>query len=132
MYVCAKCKASFNDRRDVTIGGRSWDKKSYVFYCRPCRRVIWLRYIQSPKGRAYLKRASARYHAKKGQKYAARVAVGNAVYMGRLRKPKYCEMGGVKCVGVLQGHHADYSKKLEVRWLCARHHSQVHHPKLVV
>lgn len=33
-----------------------------------------------------------------------------------------CEICGEK---EAQGHHADYSKPLEVRWFCALHHAQL-------
>ena len=37
--------------------------------------------------------------------------------------PKPCEVcGEVKT----QGHHEDYSKPYEVKWLCQKHHSEIH------
>lgn len=48
-------------------------------------------------------------------------AVRYALQTGKLvRQP--CEVCGTKA----QAHHDDYSKPLEVRWLCARHHAQHH------
>jgi hypothetical protein len=32
----------------------------------------------------------------------------------------------VKCGGYGQGHHEDYSKPLEVIWLCSLHHKRRH------
>lgn len=56
----------------------------------------------------------------KGRK--ARIAVSNAVRRGKLiRQP--CEVcGNLKSLG----HHPDYAKRLEVRWLCHQHHAAVH------
>jgi hypothetical protein len=56
------------------------------------------------------------------EKRAAQVAVGNAVRDGKLvRQP--CEVcGNPKS----DGHHDDYSKPLEVRWLCRTHHMEHH------
>ena len=52
-------------------------------------------------------------------KYRARTAVGNAVRDGRLtREP--CEACGT--TERVEAHHDDYSKPLEVRWLCKAHH----------
>jgi len=56
------------------------------------------------------------------QKYKARNAVSNAVRDGRLeRKP--CEVCGSL---EAEGHHEDYSKPLDVRWLCGEHYREQH------
>lgn len=40
-------------------------------------------------------------------------------------KPRYCQVKGCKddCP---QGHHEDYSKPLDVIWMCQEHHSRWH------
>lgn len=55
-------------------------------------------------------------------KYVARSAVQYAVRVGKLI-PMPCEVCGDERV---QGHHDDYSKPLDVRWLCFKHHKEVH------
>src|ERR1700686_4886225 len=57
-----------------------------------------------------------------GLKRKARIAVMLAVRNGQLvRKP--CEVcGGPKS----EGHHEDYTKPLEVVWLCRWHHTLAH------
>ena len=54
--------------------------------------------------------------------HRARWTVHNAIRDGRLlRQP--CEVcGAVK----VEAHHDDYSKPLDVRWLCRKHHAMVH------
>lgn len=53
----------------------------------------------------------------------ARRAVSNAISRGDLiRQP--CEVCGLTKV---EAHHPDYGKPLDVRWLCHRHHTQLHH-----
>jgi len=37
-----------------------------------------------------------------------------------------CENAGNECRGRIIGHHDDYDKPLEVRWLCERHHHRHH------
>jgi len=56
-------------------------------------------------------------------KYKAHTMVGNAVKGGKLF-PEPCDV----CFSThdIHAHHDDYLKPLNVRWLCAAHHSQWH------
>jgi hypothetical protein len=58
-------------------------------------------------------------------KYAAHTLVGNAVRDGRLFKPDVCEECGDESLRI-HGHHDDYAKPLEVRWLCPSCHNAWH------
>lgn len=57
------------------------------------------------------------------EKRKAHSAVNYAVRSGRIKKLP-CEVCGSKVR--IQGHHDDYSKPLEVRWLCQVHHKELH------
>lgn len=61
----------------------------------------------------------------------ARVTVRLALDKGTLIKPSECSMKdvSVRCGGKIQAHHSDYSKPLDVLWVCHRHHRAVHYPK---
>ena len=58
-------------------------------------------------------------------KYAAHKIVGNAVRDGRLFKPDICEQCGINHRSI-HGHHDDYAKALDVRWLCPPCHKAWH------
>lgn len=65
----------------------------------------------------------------KAVKQRARTAARRAVALGILIRPGVCE----KChsspssrSGKIHGHHPDYSKPLEVEWLCAKCHRAEH------
>lgn len=78
-------------------------------------------YAQTPEGKAAGNRAKRAFIERNPLKRAAHVMVGNALRDGRLvRQP--CEACG-ECA---QAHHDDYSKPLEVRWLCTTHHAEWH------
>lgn len=57
------------------------------------------------------------------KKYAAHRMVGNAIRDGKLfREP--CEICGSN--KSIYAHHDDYSKPLNIRWLCCVHHKEWH------
>ena len=51
-------------------------------------------------------------------------ALVRAVKLGKIIRPDHCERCHITCVP--QGHHDDYSKPLEVMWLCPICHAQRH------
>lgn len=71
-------------------------------------------------------RKADRYkHQKMHRKEAnARNAVYEAVKSGKLKKPNTCEECNKKCDP--DGHHDDYEKRLDVRWLCRSCHAHHH------
>lgn len=78
---------------------------------------------------AYWPYATKRLHDE-ARRLAIR-AVGNALKLGKLqRQPcEKCAAGDAGKRGKrakAQAHHDDYSKPLEVRWLCLRHHREWH------
>lgn len=83
------------------------------------------RYQRTPEGKAAHARALRGYQDRCPEKKRATVTVNNAVRDGRLFKQP-CEICGEQKV---EAHHDDYSKPLEVRWLCIKHHKE-HHRKL--
>jgi hypothetical protein len=58
-------------------------------------------------------------------KHEARWKLNRAIVTGRIQQQP-CEVCGSLKV---HGHHDDYSKPLDVRWLCPIHHSE-HHAKV--
>lgn len=56
------------------------------------------------------------------KKKIAREKVRYAIRKGTLKREP-CEVCGVE---ESEGHHTDYSKPLEVKWLCKKHHDEVH------
>jgi hypothetical protein len=74
--------------------------------------------------KAALMEEKERREARDHHKFLAQKAVADAVRTGKLKKPDRCEICGEKIERAkLQGHHEDYSKPLQVRWLCAKCHS---------
>lgn len=55
-------------------------------------------------------------------KSRARLALTSAVHSGKIKR-RPCEVCGDP---KSHGHHEDYSKPLEVKWLCRNHHQEIH------
>jgi len=62
-----------------------------------------------------------RHRANNPQKDRARRILMYAVRTGKIKREP-CKCGDSKS----QGHHEDYSKPLEVIWLCDKHHKELH------
>jgi hypothetical protein len=55
------------------------------------------------------------------EKYKAYLEIKKAIYHGKVKR-----QGCVLCGEKAQAHHEDYSKPLEVIWLCQKHHAEHH------
>ena len=64
-----------------------------------------------------------KYYKNNLEKVRAHATIRRAVVKGKLKKLS-CAI--CKLVGNSHGHHSDYSKPLEVIWLCPLHHKQIH------
>lgn len=75
------------------------------------------------------KETHKKWRQKNKEKYNVKDFVRRAIKSGKLHKPKLCEF----CFQPkpLQGHHEDYSKPLDVKWLCAGCHKSWHRWKII-
>lgn len=80
-------------------------------------------YAETEKGRQAHARCSKKYIERYPLRRAAHIIVGNYIRAGNLlRKP--CEICGAE--SDVHAHHDDYTKPLDVRWLCNDHHKEWH------
>lgn len=87
-------------------------------YLDPDKKRAYNRRYNKTVGKDKLRKAQAAYRARNRTKVNARQMVYIAVRDGRLTRTA-CEVCGAEKV---EGHHEDYSKPLDVRWLCVVHH----------
>jgi len=108
LNICKECKKkdSINYRNDNIEKVRAYDRKR-----------------GNRQDSSYLKS----YRKANPEKYKAHNIVNNALRDGKLEK-KGCEICGV--LKKVHAHHDDYTKPLEVRWLCPKHHRQ-HHTEII-
>ena len=95
------------------------------------------KYHQTPNGKIAAKKANDkrqqtqkcketvdRYNLKFPERRKAAYAAMYAVRTGKLIRPDRCSVCDKTCVP--QGHHPDYSKPLEVIWVCHNCHVAIH------
>lgn len=83
----------------------------------------------STKNAEKVRRSHERQREQHPEKRQARIALGHAVESGRILKPSCCEECGTPTASrLLHGHHKDYSKPLDVEWLCTGCHA-IRHPR---
>jgi len=91
------------------------------------------RYRQSPAGKKYnkeyrqseiSKEAREKYCQKNPERIKSRSAVSHAIRDGKLVRPETCSKCGSP--GFIEAHHEDYTKSLDVNWLCKECHIARH------
>lgn len=65
------------------------------------------------------KRAQYQRDRIKTQSFRARRKLWQAIQSGKVQKPEHCELCNRTDIS---GHHTDYSRPLDVTWLCHYHH----------
>jgi hypothetical protein len=75
-----------------------------------------------PEGwRERRRQATQRWREKNREKVNAHASLANALKVGKIERPDHCEQCGKECKP--EGHHPDYSKRLDVVWLCRQCHA---------
>lgn len=145
MKTCKRCL----EQKEITEFYRHHAMADgHLSFCKPCVRRYALEHRRRNlervqrydrlRGRGEKRKAAVAERAKRNREYSrakcresaqrypdklrARALVGNAVRDGRLKRCA-CERCGDERV---QAHHDDYTKPLDVRWLCSKHHGEEH------
>ncbi len=84
------------------------------YICKDCRKIDYKNWRKSETGKAYFERNA--------EKMKARQKVRDEIKAGRIVKKPCEKCGNPKACG----HHEDYSKPLEIIWLCDFHHKERH------
>lgn len=136
MKVCLKCTTrkrldEFHRNCSTNDGLQS--------YCKDCQRDINLQYARAHRDviDAQQKRYRERhpetntsrviqYYQDHPERLAAHNAVRRALRDGTLVRPAQCPVPGCRSNRNIVAHHEDYSKPLEVEWMCQSCHQTLH------
>ena len=126
IFNCNQCGKNALGRADQVESGR---RKYCSISCANRARMLLSKRDQSGNNNPNWKGGISKdnYHYKKLQKkryperVEARQKVSNALRSGRIKRQP-CENCGRKA----QAHHNEYSRPLEIRWLCVQCHKNEH------
>lgn len=90
--------------------------------CKACHRARNRKNVQA-RWPDYRKKRMVARHARP-DKTRARQAVANHIRLGNIVRPDECSKCQKECKP--EAHHADYSKKLDIEWLCTTCHGEWH------
>ena len=131
-YDCGKIKSI----DDFHINKRMAD--GHLNRCKECQRVSFRlsrivnpeharemdhKRNDDPRRKQQLKEKVRKYNERFPERRIANRRVSHALRDGHITRPSACEICGE--IRKLQAHHADYSKALEVIWLCAPCHRHI-------
>lgn len=119
---CKNCiKAQVKDNKEKNADYyREYERKRALL---PHRVAARKAYAKTDSGKRASLKANSKYRNSNPKKYKAHNMVNNAIRDKKLFKEP-CEVCGSK--ENIHAHHDDYAKPLNVRWLCAFHHSEWH------
>lgn len=108
--ICIECGIDFLSRKAEV-------ERGYGKYCgRVCQNRV--------NGRKMRELYPIGTKGRTAEKRKAYKTIETAIRNGEFGRPDECEKCGKK--GKIHGHHHDYSKPLEVQWLCPKCHIHVH------
>ena len=81
----------------------------------------------SEKGKQSHKESVEKWQANNKEKRAAHILLGSAIKQKKITKAPCAKCGELK----VEAHHEDYSRPLDVTWLCQPHH-KARHKEMVI
>ena len=117
---CKDCiKEAVNQHRQANLERvRAYDRLRSSM---PHRVAARKEYAQTPAYAESHKGSKRKWMERHPERRKANILVGNALRSGKLnRQPCWC------CGEKAQAHHPDYSRPLDVVWLCSTHHTEAH------
>ncbi len=115
---CTKCDWCHETGKRLVYTGRS-------YICSSCNAKRRLLYYKTKRGSNSIRTTSQKMAKIYPEKARARAQVAYWVRQGKLKKPIECPRCG-SGERKIQAHHHDYSKPLDVRWLCTYCHADFH------
>jgi hypothetical protein len=115
---CSKKDVTENRLKNIAYY-RQFDKARAS---QPKRVLARYEYARSDAGKKSHKKALNNYRDRFPERYMAKNILSNAIRDKKIVKQECFICGNAK----VEAHHPDYSRPLDVVWLCKKHHTEVH------
>lgn len=122
-YVCKSCKKTEKNLIKSASRMLNGEKRQY-WSCRACNTERCKRYRNTEAGKKKVFQAVYASTKRHQEKQNARMKLNYAVSIGVVKRPKVCPT--CRHRKKVEGHHQDYTKPLEVMWLCRQCHFDQH------
>jgi len=128
--TCKECVKKYRQKVRIKIAeyGSEYyqnNKERMLAYQRKWREANPQKRAAYPKRyKVQLSESNKKYYQENREKVNTHNAVGHAIKQGKLVRPDECSICAKK--GKIEGHHHDYSKPLDVVWLCTSCHRTIH------
>ena len=118
MKKCSLC----NEEKDFSLFHKDKNTKTGCSaYCKSCKKIQDKKYIRNYLYTEQVKERKKTWRENNPERKSAHMKVYYAIKKGFLFKQP-CFICGEKA----EAHHPDYSRPLDVVWLCSPHHRQAH------
>jgi len=132
--LCKECIGKSVKGYSATAKGKEVSRRAVEKYRltdkgKKVKREAVKRFFKTHKGKKANKKAGDKFIKKYPYKIKAQRLLQYAVLSGTVLKPEKCEVCNINpslSGNKLHGHHDDYSKPLEVNWVCPQCHSDIH------
>ena len=108
MKTCTKCG---NIKSDSEFYSALKGKNGIMSWCKVCHLGMAKRYVEKLNAeRPFMRRAQN--------------TLNNRIKAGKIQRPGHCSKCNKECFP--DGHHTNYSRPLDVVWLCKSCHKRIH------
>jgi hypothetical protein len=140
---CKSCSKLLREKYRISGKIKEWDSKYNNSIKGNTARSIYkkkwysenLNRIHDYNNSPYMKKKkynyTKQYRIKNKEKFRAYNILGEAVRSGRINKQNSCSVCKISGV-VIEAHHYDYSKPLDVVWVCNKCHKNIHKLEKIV
>lgn len=132
--ICTTCK---KEKLSSEFSKSPISKDGLQYKCKNCtakyqqyyktsgmKKINYTKYNKTEKGKEVRRKTRTNYKKHNPEKHRCRWIVWNGLKLKSINRPTICDKCSKYCVP--DAHHENYSKPLEIIWLCKQCHFEIH------